>query len=176
MDLVQGIFELIDMRSFSNLWFWIMLAILWSSTSHWVLGVPWDMVIRARRQENDQNRQDLHDIVRINCNRILLIAQEVGSLLAGFMFFVLTTLGMLGFYYDNEFSQAVFLLAMPMSMVAGLSFLTARSIRENELIGERLYRKMHHHRIITQGIGMVSIFVTAIWGMYQNYATGPLGG
>ena len=50
MDLHLRIFEVIDMRSFSNLWYWIMLAVIWSSTSHWVLGVPHDMFIRARRQ------------------------------------------------------------------------------------------------------------------------------
>ncbi len=44
------IFDLIDMRSFSNLWYWIALAVTWSSTSHWVLGVPFDMVLRARRK------------------------------------------------------------------------------------------------------------------------------
>ena len=50
MDLSQTIFELIDMRSFSNLWFWIALAVVWSSASHWVLGVPWDMALRAKRK------------------------------------------------------------------------------------------------------------------------------
>ncbi|MEC7258626.1 MAG: component of SufBCD complex, partial [Pseudomonadota bacterium] len=49
MDWYSSIFELIDMRSFSNLWFWIALAVTWSTTSHWVLGVPFDMVNRARR-------------------------------------------------------------------------------------------------------------------------------
>ena len=49
--LVRNVFELIDMRSFSNLWFWIALAVLWSSVSHWVLGVPWDMVMRARKDD-----------------------------------------------------------------------------------------------------------------------------
>ncbi|MEL6409253.1 MAG: component of SufBCD complex [Pseudomonadota bacterium] len=176
MDLVQSIFELIDMRSFSNLWFWIMLAVLWSTTSHWVIGVPWDMVVRARKNDDQQNLEDLHDIVRINCNRILLISKEVGLLLTGFMGFVLTTLGMLAFGSGNEFCQALFLLAFPMSLVALLSLQTARAIRDKELYAEALYRRMNQHRIITQGIGMVSIFVTAIWGMLQNYQTGPLGG
>jgi hypothetical protein len=48
--VVPIVFEVIDMRSFSNLWYWIALAVLWSSTSHWVLGVPFDMIQRARRR------------------------------------------------------------------------------------------------------------------------------
>ena len=49
MDLTQTLFDVIDFRSFSNLWFWIMLAVAWSTASHWVLGIPFDMVLRARQ-------------------------------------------------------------------------------------------------------------------------------
>ena len=37
MAWYQTVLELIDMRSFSSLWYWIGLAVLWSSASHWVL-------------------------------------------------------------------------------------------------------------------------------------------
>lgn len=164
------------MRSFSNLWFWIMLAILWSSVSHWVIGVPWDMVVRARRREEEQTVEDLHDLVRVNCNRILLISDEVGLTLCGVLCFSLTTLVLLGFYYDNEFSQAVFLLALPMTLLGLLSVRSAQVIRRDGLVGEALYRRLSWHRIITQVLGLVSIFVTAVWGMLQNYTSGALGG
>ncbi|MEM9845768.1 MAG: component of SufBCD complex [Pseudomonadota bacterium] len=176
MDLLDTIFELIDMRSFSNLWFWIMLAVLWSSLSHWVIGVPWDMVVRARRREEDQTVEDLHDIVRVNCNRILLISEEVGLILCGFMCFTLTSLALLGFLYDNEFSQAIFLLAFPMTLLGLLSVRTAHMVRRDSLEGEALYRRLFRHRTTTQALGLVSIFVTAVWGMFQNYTNGALGG
>jgi hypothetical protein len=72
VNLHETIFELIDMRSFSNLWFWIALAVVWSTASHWVLGVPYDMVLRARRVDG-LAEVDLEDMVRININRILYI-------------------------------------------------------------------------------------------------------
>lgn len=175
MDLVETIFELIDMRSFSNLWFWIVLAVLWSSTSHWVLGVPWDMVSRARSGD-EQGVVDLHDMVRINCNRLLYIARETGLLLCGFLCFVLTVLALLGFVYENEFSQAVFLLAFPMTIVGLLSVRTANKITAGELQGEALYRQMYRHRVVTQIVGMLSILATAMWGMLFNLTAGALGG
>ena len=174
MDLIETIFELIDMRSFSNLWFWIVLAVLWSSTSHWVLGVPWDMVQRARSGD-EQGVIDLHDMVRINSNRLLYIARETGMLLAGFACFVLTTLGLLGFVYRNEFSQAVFLLAFPMTLVALLSIYTSHRINRDGLVGEALYKRMHYHRVTTQFLGSLSILATAMWGMLVNMSTGALG-
>jgi hypothetical protein len=49
VDFLDLVTEVIDLRSFSNLWYWIVLAILWSSLSHWTLGVPYHIVTRARR-------------------------------------------------------------------------------------------------------------------------------
>jgi hypothetical protein len=48
VDFLDLVTEVIDLRSFSNLWYWIVLAILWSSLSHWTLGVPYHIVTRAR--------------------------------------------------------------------------------------------------------------------------------
>ncbi len=175
MDWYQTLFELIDMRSFSNLWFWIVLAVIWSTASHWVLGVPFDMVLRARRQ-GEQAEIDLEDMVRINVNRLLFIAQVSGLWILGFSCFGLTMLALLGFYYEMEFAQAVFLLAFPLSLIAVLSLSTARLIQSEGATGDRLRKRLTRHRLYTQIIGMLSIFVTAIWGMYQNVALGPLGG
>lgn len=175
LDFYQTIFEVIDMRSFSNLWFWIAVAVIWSSASHWVIGVPYDMVLRARRH-GDQALTDLEDLVRINVNRILYIAQVSGMWILGFSFFFMTMLFLLAVFYQFEFAQAVLLLAFPLSLVAALSVSTAQQIREESATGETLYKRLTRHRIYTQIIGMVSIFITSMWGMYQNLYTGPFGG
>jgi putative effector of murein hydrolase LrgA (UPF0299 family) len=175
LDWYQTLFELIDMRSFSNLWFWIVLAVIWSTASHWVLGVPYDMVVRARRF-GEQAQADLEDMVRINVNRTLYIAHVSGLWLLGLTCFALTALALLGFFYRVEFAQALFLLALPLSLVGLLTLSTARLIREDDTGGERLQKRLMRHRLYTQIIGMVAIFVTALWGMYQNMAIGPLGG
>ena len=174
MDWYESVFELIDMRSFSNLWFWIALAVLWSSVSHWVLGVPWDMVLRAKKDQEGEAVDDLMAMVRINVNRILYIAEASGLLIIGFITFALTVMFILGFFYRMEFAQALFLLGFPTSMVGLLSVATARKIRRDEPEGAALYKRLVTHRVITQGIGMLSIFVTAIWGMLQNMTASVL--
>ena len=175
LDWYQTLFELIDMRSFSNLWFWIVLAVVWSTTSHYGLGVPFDMVLRAKRH-GGQTEIDLEDLVRINTNRLLFIAQRSGLWIAGFACFFLTMLGMLGFVYGNEFAQALILLGLPLLLVGLLSISTARLIQEEGSTGEQLRRRLMRHRLYTQIIGMIAIFVTALWGMYQNLSVGPFGG
>jgi hypothetical protein len=174
LDWLQIIFEVIDMRSFANLWFWIMLAVIWSTSSHWVLGVPYDMVLRARRR-GGQSMTDLEDIVRVNVNRLLLIGSVSGLWIIGLGSTVLTILGILGFGYDVEFAQAVFLILFPLAFVGLLSVAAASRIAEEGARDELLCRRLMRHRFWTQLIGMVSIFVTAMWGMYQNLYVGPFG-
>jgi len=167
VDWYSKVFEVIDMRSFSNLWFWIVLAFLWSSTSHWVLGVPFDMVNRAQRQ-GGQAARDLEDLVRINTNRFLYIVEESGLWLAGLLSAFLTGACLLGFVYRVELAQALFLLGLPMTMIGLLTVLSARQIKAGDNEGEALWRRLRIHRMVTQFIGIVSIFVTALWGMFQN--------
>lgn len=174
MDWYETIFELIDMRSFSNLWFWIALAVVWSTASHWVLGVPYDMVARARKY-GGQAESDLEDLVRINTNRLLFIGQVSGLWLLGLTCFILTGLALLGFVYSVEFAQAVFLLGCPMSLVGALNLSTARLIQSEQAQGEQLWKRLARHRVYVQAIGMVAIFATALWGMYQNMSVGPFG-
>ena len=176
MDWYQTVFELIDMRSFSNLWYWIALAVVWSTTSHWVLGVPFDMIVRARR-EGGQAEIDFHDILRVNVNRLLYIARVSGLWVLALTCFLLSGLAILGFYYWVEFAQAVFLLAFPLCIIGLMSISTAIRIAEDDeaLNTEALFLRLRRHRFWTQVIGMVSIFITSIWGMYQNLDTGALG-
>lgn len=172
MQWYQTIFQLIDMRSFSNLWFWIVLAVMWSRTSHFVLGVPFDMVQRAQKY-GDEAETDLHALVQINIGRILHIATVSGSWIAAGATFTLTALALLGFVYGIEFAQAVFCLAFPMTLVGLLRLRAAYRIAELDESGKALRRRLTRHRTMVQGIGMLSILVTSLWGMWQNMRVGP---
>ncbi|MCR8547209.1 component of SufBCD complex [Salipiger sp. P9] len=175
MDWYRIVLETIDMRSFSNLWFWIALAVTWSTASHWVLGVPFDMVARARRN-GGQAAQDLEDLVRINTNRLLFIADETGVWAIALGSAVLSAMAVSGFVYGVELTQALFLLAFPMSLVALMSVATAARIQRNALSGAPLWKTLGRHRFWTQVTGMISIFITALWGMFQNMSFTALGG
>lgn len=174
LDWYQIFFDLIGAPSFSTLWFWIVLAVMWTMVSHWVLGVPYDLVLRAPQSE--AAARDLDDAVRVHVNRLLHIGERSGLWLLGFACFVLSALALLGFLYGLEMAQALFLLGFPMVLVWLLSHWTAARIAEDGLRGADLYRRLAWHRMLVQGLGLVSVFATALWGMYQNLLTGPLGG
>ena len=174
MDITQLVFDLIDLRSFSNLWYWIALAVTWSTASHWILGIPFDMVIRATRQ-GGVAMADLETVLRINSARMLYIVGEAGAILLALAACVLTMLALLGFWYGVELCQAVFLILFPTGIVWIMSVRTANRIRGEGLQGEALCRTLARHRIWVQVVGVISITVTATWGMLVNFNASPLG-
>ena len=174
VDVFETVLDVIDLRSFSNLWYWIALAVLWSSTSHWVIGVPYDMIIRGRRQ-GGQAQQDLEDITRINVNRLLSVVRTGAVAIVGFACFWLSVLGVLAFYYNVEFAQAVFFLVAPMTLVIWLTLRACHQIEAGEGTGAALHRRLTIHRRLVQGVGMTSITVTAFYGMWQNLSNSVLG-
>ncbi len=173
MDVFDTALEVIDLRSFSNLWYWIALAVLWSSVSHWSLGVPHDMVQRARR-EGGQTMTDVEDLVRINVNRLLNIADGGALLFVGIAGFWLSTLAVLAFWYNIEFAQAVLLLLGPLALVLWVSVRESRRIVAGANQGEALLRRLTVHRRVLQVIGMISIAVTAFYGTWQNISASIL--
>lgn len=175
MEWYESVFELIDLRSFSNLWYWLALAVFWSSASYRVMGVPYDMITRAARL-GGQAEEDMEDLARINTNRILTIMDISGVWLIGIVSFVLTVLLALGFVYRIEFAQAVALLLGPMTIVGFLAVGCAQDIRRRGLAGKPLRSRLILHRRLTQIVGMFAILVTGVWGMWQNMAIGVLGG
>lgn len=173
MNWSNILFEVIDMRSFSNLWYWIMLAVVWSMLSHWVIGVPFDAIRRAARR-GGAVQIELEDLVRINCNRLLYIAGMGGLWILGLSAAGFTSLALLGFWYKVEFAQAVFLLIFPVALAGLITLNNAAMIRNHGLEGDALHDRLFRHRVQIQFLGMFSIFLTALWGMYQNLNIGAL--
>jgi len=174
VDFVEEFFFLINLGSFSSIWYWIGLAVVWSSASHWVLGVPNDLIQRARRS-GGQVETDLKEIVRINCDRLTHIVRVSGPALLGSVFFMLTVLATLGFYYGLEFPQAVFLVLAPMTIVGALSVRTAHRLEAEGIEVPDIYRRLSRQRVVNQGIGVISIFITSLWGMWHNLHVGLPG-
>lgn len=174
MDPTRVIMEVIDLRSFSNLWFWIALAVLWSTASHWVIGVPWDLVTRAKRR-GGQHQEDVEALTRIYVNRLLHIGRVSGTWAAALVAAALAAFWVLGFHYGIHFFQALFLMGFPLTLVGLLSINTAAKIEAGDNSGAALYRRLRKHRILVQVIGVISILITAFWGMYQNLIASVLG-
>ncbi len=173
--MLDNLLAMIETRSFSALWYWVLLALVWSGAAHWVIGVPYDMVARARRHGGTA-LHDLEALAHIHAARKLAFAQATGLWMIGLFAAVLTMLLLLGFVYRIELAQAVFLLVAPLSLVSLLGVWTARRIDALEAGAEALCRILAWHRLQVQLIGALAILVTALWGTWRNLSYSVLGG
>ncbi|NSX55248.1 component of SufBCD complex [Parasulfitobacter algicola] len=140
---------------------------IWSVLTNWVMGVPYDMITRARRQ-GGQPQQDFEDMVRVNVNRIFHLIGWSAYLATGFFCFVLTGLGLLGFFYGFEFAQAVFMLALPTSIVLLMTVKKAKKLHAGSFTGDDLRKQIVGLRFWIQVIGVIALFITSTWGMWYN--------
>ncbi|PWE30178.1 component of SufBCD complex [Pararhodobacter marinus] len=175
MNLTDSLFSTIDVRSFSNLWFWLVLAVAWSNVTHFVMGVPFDMVQRARRQGGEAMR-DLNTLAAIQARRRLGILRASGVWLVGFWMAVLTSLALLGFRHGFELAQASFLLLAPLSLAGWLSLRLSLRVATGALVDEPLVRAIFWYRVVIQAVGLAAILVTTMWGMWHNLSVSTLGG
>lgn len=169
MNWNDALIQVIDFGSFSSLWYWIIVAVAWSTASHFVIGVPYDMIQRAKRQ-GGKAAEDVIDLTRLNVTRQLHIASVAGLWLLGFACFLLSGLAVLGIWYKVELATAVLLLAAPMMIVGAMRLSTCRLIAAKNPEFPDLVHILTRHRLLTQVVGMIAIFVTAMVGMFHNLA------
>ncbi|WP_322888996.1 MULTISPECIES: hypothetical protein [unclassified Yoonia] len=165
MDLIDTIFFLIDFRTFSNIWYWLAVMVTWATVSHWVIGVPFDMIYRARRHDG-QAARDLEALVAINVRRLMTISGTPAVVLAGMTAFFITVAGMLGFVYGLELAQGLFCLAFPLVFVGLLTLRSCKRFAVDQPAGADLAKALFRLRFWIQCIAMAAIFGTALLGMY----------
>lgn len=169
MDLIQNVFDVIDFRSFSNAWYWMVVAVLWSTSSYWVVGVPYDLIQRAEREHGDAFT-DMQAVVIVYVRRTLTIVRQSAVFLIGFMCFILAMLITFAVFYQKEFAQALLLLMVPLFGLGALNVRTALKIEAEGVGSDTIFRRLRRHRLMVQAIGMFSIFITATYGMFYNLA------
>ncbi|MDF3607583.1 hypothetical protein PE067_16370 [Paracoccus sp. DMF-8] len=124
MGLLKDILSILDSRSFATIWFWVMLATVWTMVGRNVLGVPPDVIRRVPRDPQGPDTPEalvLLDWLSLVLPRWRLDPRE-GVWLLGLFAFVCSTLILLGFAYGLEMAQALVILLFPvvLKMLGGL--------------------------------------------------------
>lgn len=175
--IAQALLALLDSRSFSTIWYWLILAIGWSMAGRHVLGVPPDVVHRVLRKKEEG--QDQAAFALLDWLSLMLprwrIAPMDGAIVLGISCFVLVVLLMLGFVYGLEMAQALFLLLGPLAFVALLQFRLAVRLgrlldgaRSNQLAvydaAQQAARQMRRLRLAISAMSIVVVAIAAYWG------------
>ena len=158
---------MIELRTFASIWYWFAVIVSWAVACHWLIGVPFDLLFHARKGA-PQHLADLEAIVDLNVRRFTGLVDIMGPWLLGLVTFVLTGLGVAGFYYGFELAQGLFFLAAPLTLMMLLNIKVAYGLRAYPANGRDLVDRLFKMRLWSQGIGMIAIFFTAMYGMWFN--------
>lgn len=169
MDWTNSILRIIELNTFSNVWYWLVVIVTWSIVSNWLIGVPIDMLFRARRY-GTQELADLEGLVDIHVRRIVAYYNSFGPWLIGLLAFLLSALGAMGILYQFELGLGLFVLGAPLSIIGIVNLRLALQLHKAPLEGKDLVRRLFVVRLWTQIIAMVALFFTAMFGMYYSLA------
>lgn len=169
----------LDSRSFGTIWYWLVVISTWSLTGRNVLGVPAEILGRARaavQAGEGEAAPVLHllDWLSLMLPRWRLGTLE-GALILGMTVFALTSLAILGISYDLELALAAFLLLLPLSILFWMRVTLAHRLMPlleaaeqgtrpiPEAAAEAIRRMVIHRRLVTL-LSMAAVAVTALWG------------
>lgn len=179
MPRFDGLISLLDSRSFDSIWFWLVLIGMWSATGRNVLGVPAEVLARARRAQTAGEPEApailaLLDWLSLTLPRWRLGPRE-GAVFLAVSTFLLTSLAILGFGYGLEMAQALTLLLLPFLVLFWMRVGLARRLipllqaaetgeRPVSGIGAEAVRQMQTHRRLVTTLSIAAVATTALWG------------
>ncbi|MBK4215424.1 hypothetical protein JJJ17_05740 [Paracoccus caeni] len=179
MPLLNSLLGFLDSRSFGTVWFWLVLLGMWSVAGRGVLGVPMDVINRARaalRQQEPDSGEALHlmDWLSLTLPRWRLGLRE-GAVFTALVAFGLSTLGILGFAYGLEMAQALTVLLLPFLILFWMRIRLARRLtpllteaetgqRPLDQIAAEAVNQMIWHRRFQTLLSMGAVIAAAISG------------
>mgnify|MGYP001800779309 CR=1 FL=1 len=152
--------DYIQLETFTSVWFWIFLALTWSARSHWVLGVPFDAIVRADRNP-DKWGEAVDTLARVHAQRYCHVVDNVPITLVTLSAFTVGALGTASVIFWIDIAQAAFVIALPMMIVTWEDIRLARRVLRDELEGSPLRRVIVWRRFVVQLWGIASISAAA---------------
>ena len=129
-------FQTFAAASFQSIWYWVLHVVVWTLACYRTLGVPHDMLLRARRVPEAAAKVDI--LARLSSERIGGIHDRYGVPIAAAAGFALAGLAALGFSTGIEAAQAGFALLMPFIVVSYSKLRLALAIRRRGIAGTEL--------------------------------------
>jgi hypothetical protein len=142
--------------SFQSVWYWVLSVLVWSFVTHRTLGVPYDMILRARRLPEVGARVDA--LAHIHAARVAGLYRATGIWLAVAGGFALAVLYGVGFVEGVELGQAAFLLAFPLAAIAYSTVTLALAVQARDFRGPALVRVLARRRFWHQLIAVLALF------------------
>lgn len=158
--------RIIASAGFDSIWYWVLHVVVWTLVCARTLGVPQDMLIRARREPAVAGRVEL--LAGVGAERIAAVHDLAGVPIAAAAGFVLAALAALGFLTGLESAQAIFMLLAPLAAIGYSNLRLALFLHGRRVAHPRLVLMLVHRRFWHQTIAVVAMLATAAlaWSLH----------
>ncbi|MFC0199128.1 hypothetical protein [Paracoccus rhizosphaerae] len=179
MPQVDSLIGLLDSRSFMTIWYWLTLIGMWSATGRSVLGVPSEVLARARAARAKGDIDGPAVIALLDWLSLVLprwqLGPREGVVFLGVTSFLMSSMTVLGFVFWLELAQALVLLLFPFWLLFWMRTRLARRLmpviegaQDDRLslaeAGAECARKMAWHRTLVTMLSIAAVAVTVLWG------------
>ena len=149
--------ETLAAASFLSIWYWVLHAVVWTLACYRTLGVPLDMLHRARRAPETAARVDA--LAHLASARIGAVHDLLGVPIAALAGFTLATLFVIGFGLGLEAARAALLLLLPLAVIGYSKLRLALAVRRRGLDGAELVLALARRRVWHQFIAVLAMCV-----------------
>lgn len=160
--------EIMNLESLWTLWFWIMHVIAWSMTSHFVLGVPFDVIVQANREKDEAGPWTFHAdaMIRASVFRVVSYFRKMGTVIVGVWSFLIGSLLTFAILFQNEFCMAALTFMLPLTAIYAVSIRWALWIDGTELGPTELRQAVRRLRFWVQLFGVIAVILAGAIAVY----------
>lgn len=173
VSFLDHLMTVLDFSAFDAVWYWVLLALLWSHWTQTTLGAPLAMIRRAQMGDKAA-LADLAQLCDIHARDLRGLTAQLGAVMVTGVGVILGFLAALGFVYQSPLAQSVFFLVMP---AVGVGYFRSRLAQRWPMVApqDQVATLLRHRRRV-QLFGACLIFFTAIWGVFflQQIPLSPL--
>ena len=163
-------FELIkflNANSFNNVWFWVLVSIIWVTIINFTFGVTISQIQKAQLSGGTA-LIDIETIILINSRRRTEYIDEFGLWIISIGMFLLSATATLGFWFSYELMQASTFLLVKLYYSYFSTLSLASKIKTKKLIGTDLCKAYLRCKNQKQFFGLLIILFISFFSSYYS--------
>ena len=167
-------FELIkflNANSFNNVWFWVLVSIIWLKSINFTFGVTISQIQKAQISGGSA-LIDIETIILINSRRRTEYINRFGLWIISIGMFLLSATATLGFWFSYELMQASTFLLIKLYYSYFSSLSLASKIKTKKLIGTDLCKAYLRCKNQKQFFGLLIILFISFFSSYYSIILG----
>ena len=163
-------FELIkflNANSFNNVWFWVLVSIIWLKSINFTFGVTISQIQKAQISGGSA-LIDIETIILINSRRRTEYINRFGLWIISIGMFLLSATATLGFWFSYELMQASTFLLVKLYYSYFSTLSLASKIKTKKLIGTDLCKAYLRCKNQKQFFGLLIILFISFFSSYYS--------